>query len=102
MSDISEGEWKLALTSILEELDNSQYIKMLEFLEKIPECEKKPRSKQKMPGKIIQYYGLRDSISAISDVMEKIPRRDSVVQDLLRPFVDKLRNKHEETMKGEF
>ncbi len=102
MSDISEKEWKEALTSILEELDTSEYRKMLECLEKIPKSQKTGRSREKMPQKIIQRYGLEGSISAIRDAMEQIPRRDSKVQDLLCPFVDKLRKKPEEENKGEF
>ncbi|XP_041807510.1 uncharacterized protein LOC121616777 isoform X2 [Chelmon rostratus] len=99
MSDISEEEWKTSLTSILEELDSQQYSKMLECLKKIPKGQKTTRSREKMPQKIIEHYGLEESINAIKDAMDQVPRRDSTVQDLLRPFLDKLRNKHEERSK---
>ncbi|XP_042286465.1 uncharacterized protein LOC121909806 isoform X2 [Thunnus maccoyii] len=49
-----------------------------------------------MPQIIIQYLGVDESISAINKAMEQLPRNDSAVQDLLRPFVDKPRNKCEE------
>ncbi|KAM9348519.1 uncharacterized protein ABDE67_010558 [Symphorus nematophorus] len=100
MSDISEAEWKKALISILEELDDKQYHKMLEFLPKIRKSKKNGRYKEKMPQKIIECYGLEESISAISEAMEELPRRDAAVQDLLRPFVDKLRNKQEKENMG--
>ncbi|XP_042288190.1 uncharacterized protein PF11_0207-like [Thunnus maccoyii] len=87
---ISEREWKTALTSILEELDESEYNKMLLSLHKIPKRAKTGRSKEEMPQIIIQHYGVNDSIFAIKEAMERIPRRDSAVQDLLCPFVDKL------------
>ncbi|XP_070700220.1 uncharacterized protein [Pempheris klunzingeri] len=100
MPGISEKDWTSALTSILEELENLQYNKLMEFLDKIPRSEKTSRSKVKMPGKILQHYGLEGSISAIRDAMEWIPRRDGAVQDLLRPFVDKLKTKPERTTQG--
>ncbi|XP_071362627.1 uncharacterized protein [Trachinotus anak] len=97
--EISEKEWKKSLTSILKRLTISQYKEMLENLEKIPESLRN-KSREKMPKIIIEHYGLHDSISAIHDAMEAIPRRDSAVQDLLRPFVDKLRKKQETESKG--
>ncbi|XP_070699955.1 uncharacterized protein [Pempheris klunzingeri] len=100
MPGISEKDWTSALTSILEELEKLQYNKLMEFLDKIPRSEKTSRSKVKMPGKILQHYGLEGSISAIRDAMEWIPRRDGAVQDLLRPFVDKLKTKPERTTQG--
>ncbi|XP_051250902.1 uncharacterized protein LOC127360497 isoform X2 [Dicentrarchus labrax] len=92
MSDILQKEWKSALTSILEELDKPQYLKMLEYLTKIPKSKRTSDRREKMAQKIIEHYGVRESISVISDIMEEIPRRDADVQDLLRPFVDELRN----------
>ncbi|XP_076606840.1 uncharacterized protein LOC143332890 [Chaetodon auriga] len=100
MSDIPEEEWKSCLTSILEELDTPQYNKMLEYLPKIPKRQKSEKFREKMPQKIIEHYGVEGSISAISDAMDKIPRKDPRIQDPLRPFVDKLRNKHENNSKG--
>ncbi|XP_039632619.1 uncharacterized protein LOC120543565 [Perca fluviatilis] len=89
MSDVSEEEWKRALTSIVEDLEPEQYIKMLECLEKIPKGQRSSTSREKMPGKIIEHYGLLNSISEINKAMDYIPRKDPTIQDLLRPFVDK-------------
>lgn len=100
MSDISEKQWKSALTAILEDLDNSQYRKLLECLPNLPKGKKTTSSKEKMPQKIIEHYGPEGSISAINDAMEEIPRKDSKVQDLLRPFVDQLRKKEEKESKS--
>lgn len=102
MSDISERDWRSALTAILEQLDQQQYVKMKEFLDKIPKGQRDKKSRVTMPQKIIECYGLEESISVVRNAMEEIPRRDAVVQDLLRPFVDKLRNKHDIENKGEF
>ncbi len=100
MSVILEKEWKSALTAILEELDKSQYKKMLEFLDRIPKGKKGGTSLEKMPQKIIECYGLEESVSAIDAIMKEIPRMDNKVQGLLRPFVDKLRNNHEKENKS--
>ncbi|XP_028451490.1 uncharacterized protein LOC114566867 isoform X2 [Perca flavescens] len=99
MSDISEEEWKKALTSIVEELEDKQYTKMLECLV-IPKGQRSSTSREKMPGKIIERYGLLDSISEIDKAMDYIPRRDPTIQGLLRPFVDKLRIKQENKNQG--
>ncbi|XP_071393300.1 gamma-interferon-inducible protein 16-like isoform X2 [Centroberyx affinis] len=93
---ISEAAWMKALTSIIEELDKRQYKKMLNSLDKIPNGVKKGNnSKEEMPQIIIQHFGVEESISAMKKVLYEIPRRDDVVQELLRPFVDKLRNKQQ-------
>ncbi|XP_067465071.1 uncharacterized protein [Thunnus thynnus] len=99
MSDnISGSEWRKALTSILEELDESEYKKMLfcPCFDKIPKSVKTGRSREEMPHIIIKYLGVDESISAVAEAMDLIPRKDPAVQDLLRPFVDKLRKKREE------
>ncbi|KAM4546139.1 uncharacterized protein PAE49_018538 [Odontesthes bonariensis] len=95
MSEISA--WKIALTAIIEQLDKSQYKKMLQYLEKIPKHLKTPRSREQMAQTIIEHYGEQKSVSVIRDVMIAIPRRDAVVQDRLRPFGEKLK----EEKKGE-
>ncbi|XP_018544191.1 uncharacterized protein LOC108891514 isoform X2 [Lates calcarifer] len=100
MSEFSEKEWKKALTSILEELDDPQYKKMLEYLERIPKGQKMEGSKEKMPKTIIEYYGFSESVSEINDAMNQVPRRDCAVQDLLSPFVNKLREENEKQSKG--
>ncbi|XP_042287068.1 uncharacterized protein LOC121910103 [Thunnus maccoyii] len=99
MSDnISGSEWRKALTSILEELYESEYKKMLfcPCFDKIPKSLKTVTSREEMPQIIIQYFGVDESISAVAEAMDLIPRKDPAVQDLLRPFVDKLRKKREE------
>lgn len=95
MSDISEAEWKKALTSIVEELTRKEYSKLLEILDKIPKSQK-AESRQKLPQIIIQCYGLEGSIIAIDEAMKEIPRLDPKVQNLLQPFVKKLKAKEEE------
>lgn len=97
MSDIVEKDWKSSLTSIIEELKTTQYDKLLQILEKIPPKERESK-REEMPQIIIEHYSVNEPISAINNTMEKIPRKDSAVQDLLRPFLDKLGKEN----KGEF
>ncbi|XP_067465104.1 apoptosis-associated speck-like protein containing a CARD isoform X4 [Thunnus thynnus] len=103
MSNISEREWKMALTAILEELDESEYKKMLGCccFDKIPKGVKTGTSREEMPHIIIKYLGVDKSISAINQAMDLIPRKDPAIQDKLRPFVDKLKSKHEEENKDQ-
>ena len=103
-ANISESEWKTALTSILEELDDQEYTKMLccSYFDKIPKGVKTSKSRAEMPQTIIQDLGVDESISATNEAMLFIPRRDSAIQDKLRPFVDKLSIKCKEETKGEF
>ncbi|XP_030603057.1 uncharacterized protein LOC115792598 [Archocentrus centrarchus] len=98
MSAISEEEWRIILTEILEDLDEQQYNKMLICLSEIPKCVK-TKSREEMPQAIIERYGVETSIHRINEVMDQIPRKDAKVQDWLRPFVDKLKNKQEKTGK---
>ncbi|XP_059206970.1 uncharacterized protein LOC131986163 [Centropristis striata] len=99
MSDISEKDWRKTLTTIIENLGKDQYKKMLAHLDKISECKKTP-SREKMPGVIIQNYGVRESIKEVDEIMDLIPRRDDKIQDLLRPFVDKLNNEQDKENQG--
>lgn len=92
-----EKPWKTALTCIINELDESQYQAMLEILRKIPKAQRTRTRREKMAQIIIEHYGEEESVSAVRDAMEQIPRRDPEVQDLLRPFVEKPRNKGELT-----
>jgi len=96
MAEISA--WKKALTAIIEHLDKSQYQKMLGYLEIIPKHLKTPKSREQMPQTIIEHYGEQKSIPVIRKIMDEIPRRDGLVQDLLRPFEEKPK----EEKKGEF
>eukprot|EP00066_Takifugu_rubripes_P009217 XP_003975963.2 PREDICTED: uncharacterized protein LOC101067288 [Takifugu rubripes] len=91
MSDILEKEWKQTLTFIVEELDNQQFKKLLELLSKIPKGQKTPNIRGNMAQIIIEHYGLKDSVVAIDDAMEKIPRRDDKIQEPLKAFVEKLK-----------
>ncbi|XP_074527647.1 uncharacterized protein LOC141791266 [Halichoeres trimaculatus] len=100
MKEISEKRWKQALTSILEHLEKIQYEKLLEILDELPKSVKEDTSIAKMPGKIIEFYGLEKSISAISEAVNRIPRKDEDVQDLLRPYVDSLKMQEEKENQG--
>lgn len=101
MSTISEEEWKIALTEILEELDGSQYNKML-FLSGIPKHVRTDKPREEMPQAIIEHYGVETSVLEIKNIMDRIPRRDPRVQDRLRPFVERLKKKQESERRGEF
>ncbi|XP_029703809.1 uncharacterized protein [Takifugu rubripes] len=91
MSDILEKEWKQTLTFIVEELDNQQFEKLLELLSKIPKGQKTPNIRGNMAQIINEHYGLEDSVFAIVDAMETIPRRDDKIQEPLKAFVEKLK-----------
>ncbi|KAL3970515.1 forkhead box protein G [Sarotherodon galilaeus] len=99
MSSISESEWKKALTFIIEDLDKPQLKKMLGFLD-IPKQKKTTKSRETIPQTIIEFYGVEKSIQKIDEAMLWIPRKDEAVQDQLRPFVEKLKNKENEGNKG--
>lgn len=101
MSSISESEWKKALTFIIEDLKKPQLKKMLEFLD-IPKEKKTTKSRETIPQTIIEFYGVEKSIQIMDEAMLWIPRKDEAVQDQLRPFVEKLKNKENEGKKGEF
>lgn len=96
-----ETKWKVALFSILEQLEESQYRKLLFNLAKIPQGVKSGKNREEIPQIIIQYFGAEGSISVIDKEMKQIPRMDAAVQDLLRPFVDKLKKQRQKN-KGEF
>lgn len=86
-----ESKWKTALTTILEELDELQFKKLLSYLEKIPQSVKLGKGREEFGPVIIQHLGLEGSITMIHKAMEQIPRRDSAVQVPLRPFVDRMK-----------
>ncbi|KAM4620423.1 uncharacterized protein ACJ7VT_007117 [Polymixia lowei] len=89
----TEGEWKKALTSIIEHLNKRQYKKMLQCLETVPQSLKDGRkSRVEMPQIIIQHLGLEGSVKEMKTILDQIPRRDSAVQNLLRPFVENLKS----------
>ncbi|XP_020564761.1 uncharacterized protein LOC101161825 isoform X2 [Oryzias latipes] len=85
---MEEVTLKSALLSIMEELDEEQYEKMLLLLGKIPR-RKKTGSRPQMVETVLQVYGEKESINVVDNIMKKIPRNDRAVQDLLKPFVGK-------------
>ncbi|XP_039632776.1 uncharacterized protein LOC120543684 [Perca fluviatilis] len=91
-----ETNWKTVLSSILEELTEEEFRKMLFYLDKIPQGVKDGKAREEIPNLIVQYYGTEGSISEIDKIMKKIPRNDAKVQKLLRPFVEKLKKRQEE------
>ena len=97
-----EEEWKSALNAILQELNQEQYDTLLDLLSQIRQNQKAGKPREQMPQIIIEHYGLHESYSVIKEEMWKMPRRDSKVQDLLRPFEDKLKNNHEKERDCEF
>lgn len=96
----SEAKWKKALTSIVEELTDIQKSKLLDFLDKIPTGQKPFGNFEKLPQIIIEHYGGEESVIVIDEAMKDLPRRDATIQDKLRPFVEKVKEK-EEKKKGE-
>ncbi|XP_015257791.1 PREDICTED: uncharacterized protein LOC107102861 [Cyprinodon variegatus] len=103
MANISEAKWKKALTAIFEKLERSQYKKMVEFYEKNQGPAQKrltAKFKEELPEKLIQMFGMDGSISLVKEAMKEIPRNDPGVQNLLRPFVDKLGKNEENQAEG--
>ncbi|XP_045896112.1 uncharacterized protein LOC123963354 isoform X1 [Micropterus dolomieu] len=90
-----ETKWKSVLNSILEELTESQFRKLLFNLEKIPQGVKSGKVREEMPQIIIQYFGTEASIALIDKEMRQIPRMDARVQDLLQPMVDRLKKQRQ-------
>ncbi|XP_037605688.1 titin-like isoform X7 [Sebastes umbrosus] len=90
-----EAKWTAALVSILEELTEPQFSKLLFKLDSIPQGLKSGRTRQDIPHIIVQYYGTEESISVIDKEMKQIPRNDAAVQQLLLPFVENLKKKQQ-------
>ncbi|XP_078122671.1 uncharacterized protein LOC144528097 isoform X6 [Sander vitreus] len=90
-----EAKWKTALSSILEELTESEFRKMLFNLVKIPQGVKDGKTREEIPYLIVQHYGTQGSISEIDKIMKNIPRQDAAVQEPLRPFVEKLKKQRQ-------
>ncbi|KAF1378103.1 hypothetical protein PFLUV_G00186630 [Perca fluviatilis] len=90
-----EAKWKTALNSILEELTEAEFRKMLFNLVKIPQGVKTGKAREYIPDLIVQYYGTEGSISEIDKIMKNIPRQDAAVQEPLRPFVEKLKKQRQ-------
>ncbi|RVE63410.1 hypothetical protein OJAV_G00135760 [Oryzias javanicus] len=83
--------WKLTLIKILEQLDDQQYEKTLLLLKKIPKRKKEEKSRAQMAQTIIEHYGDEKSVLEVDRIMKVIPRMDNAVQNLLRPFVEKIK-----------
>ncbi|XP_049897273.1 uncharacterized protein LOC126388283 isoform X5 [Epinephelus moara] len=96
---IFETKWKTALTSILEELTEPQFRKLMFNLGKIPQGVKMDKTREEIPYIIIQYYGTEGSISVIDKEMKQLPRNDAAVQEHLRPFVEKLKKQRQKEKK---
>ncbi|XP_074466303.1 uncharacterized protein LOC141752341 [Sebastes fasciatus] len=94
-----EAEWKAALVSILKELTEQQFSKLLFKLDTIPQAVKFDKTRQDIPHIIVQYYGTEESISVIDKEMKLLPRNDAAVQQLLLPFVEKLKKKKQKKKK---
>ncbi|XP_078121850.1 uncharacterized protein LOC144527577 [Sander vitreus] len=92
---VLEAKWKTALSSILEELTESEFRKMLFNLVKIPQGVKDGKAREEIPYLIVQHYGTQGSISVIDKEMKNIPRQDAAVQEPLRPFVEKLKKQRQ-------
>ncbi|KAM4545153.1 uncharacterized protein PAE49_017854 [Odontesthes bonariensis] len=93
MAGISEDEWKEAMFNIFKKLEDAQFNKMVESLKVAdlltPQKKKTDKYRRDLAQKIVEKYGLKESISRIDAAMKEIPRNDEGVQDLLRPFVEK-------------
>ncbi|KAI3373338.1 hypothetical protein L3Q82_006641 [Scortum barcoo] len=90
-----ETKWRAALFSIMEHLEESEFQKLLFNLSKIPHGVKSDKTRSEIPKIIIQYYGTEGSISVIDKEMKQIPRMDADVQELLRPFVERLKKQRQ-------
>ena len=96
-----ETTWKTALASILAELTNDEFKKLLlNHLNKIPRGTKEDKSREEVPYLIVQYYGTEGSITEINKIMKQIPRMDADIQELLRPFVEKLEKLKKQVQKN--
>ncbi|KAF3840518.1 hypothetical protein F7725_006381 [Dissostichus mawsoni] len=90
-----ETKWRTALSSILDELTDDEFRKLLFNLEKIPQGVKGGRPRGDMPNVIIQYYGTEGSIALIDRLMKILPRLDAAVQQPLRGMKDELKKLRE-------
>ncbi|XP_032431309.1 uncharacterized protein LOC116727801 isoform X1 [Xiphophorus hellerii] len=98
MSNISEDEWRDTMTKIFEKLEVHQFRKMKELLNKSgydSPTKMTTKFKMELPKNLIQRFGAEESIRLVNKAMKEIPRNDAGVQDLLRPFMDKLKKQEE-------
>ncbi|KAK1874608.1 hypothetical protein KUDE01_006831 [Dissostichus eleginoides] len=79
-----ETKWRTALSSILDELTEVKFRKLLFNLEKIPQGVKEGQPRGNMTSFIIQYYGTEESITLIDRQMKILPRLDAAVQQPLK------------------
>lgn len=100
MSALSEASWKKTLTSIVEELDNGEYKKLVDYLDEIPTIHKFQRSRERFATILIKHYGFEGSVIVMKEAMNDLPRRDAKIQTPLRPFVEMVKEKQERN-KGE-
>ncbi|KAK5917625.1 hypothetical protein CgunFtcFv8_002457 [Champsocephalus gunnari] len=95
-----ETEWRSVLSSILDELTENQFRKLVSNLEEIPQGRREGRPSDEITSLIIQYYGTEESIELIDDLMEKLPRKDAVVQQPLKEMKDDLKKFQEQNQGG--
>ncbi|KAK5887145.1 hypothetical protein CesoFtcFv8_015776 [Champsocephalus esox] len=97
-----ETKWRTALSSILDELTENEFRKLLCLLEKIPQGKKEGRVRGDMPSVIIQYYGTEGSIAVIDNLVKFLPRLDAAVQQPLEEIKElkKLRENKKEVPGG--
>ena len=94
--DTLETKWRTALVSILDELTEVEFQKLLFKLEKIPQGLKEGRLRGDMISLIIQYYGTEGSITLIDRLMKDLPRLDNKVQQPLSVMRDELKKFQEQ------
>ncbi|KAK5917626.1 hypothetical protein CgunFtcFv8_002458 [Champsocephalus gunnari] len=93
--DSLETMWKMALSSILDELTEVEFKKLVSNLEKIPQGLKEGRLRGDMINLIIQYYTPEESIPLIDYQMKILPRKDNKVQQPLKEIKDELQKLRE-------
>ncbi|KAI4789278.1 hypothetical protein KUCAC02_035348 [Chaenocephalus aceratus] len=91
-----ETKWRTALSSILDELTEVEFKKLVSNLEKIPQGLKEGRLRGDMINLIIQYYGTVESIPLIDRQMEILPRKDNAVQQPLKEIKEELKTFQEQ------
>lgn len=94
MSNFSEDECRDAITKIFDKLEDHQFRKVKEVLEKSL-YDSPSKFKMELSKNLIQKFGVEGSIRLVNEAMKEMPMNDAQVQDLLRPFVDTLKIQEE-------
>ncbi|XP_031729958.1 uncharacterized protein LOC116398075 [Anarrhichthys ocellatus] len=90
-----ETKWKTNLTSILEQLSQPEFRKLMSDLDKIPQVRKAEKPREEMPDVIIQVYGTEGSISVMDKEMKVLQRMDARVQEPLKRSVEELKKRRQ-------